>query len=396
MKAFFRIPLLFLVIGGSIGLLLRYHFVSPLPFLRFGNWLHAHSHMMFLGWITNFLFLAFIYVWQKDKWTETYRAIFLVMQVLVAGMLVSFPAQGYGTVSVILLALHNVCCYILCFRFYRQTRSMEGIALPFIRSALLFFVISSVGAFALGPISANGLGQSMWYYFAIFLYLHFQYNGFFIFGILGLFVRQLQKNEIQIDSVRIKKSHRLLFYSCFPAYLLSVLWSGPSNTIVAIAAASAIVQVIALVLFLIAIRPAFEEIRRQYSVSSKVLLGASVLSFVIKTVLQLLSSAPFIADLASDVRFFVLAYLHLVLIGMISFYAIAWLIEEKLIRPYKNWLLFTFLTSFIASELIMIAVPIFGSLFSVFTLWLFILAALMLAGFAKPLFSLTSHHAPEE
>jgi len=82
--------------------------------------------------------------------------------------------------------------------------------------------------------------------------------------------------------------------------------------------AGTIIQVIALFLLLSDLRQIKWEknfIRHIYQVS--------VIAFVLKIILQLMSSFPGIADLAYTHRNFVIAYLHLVLLGFISAFSLA-------------------------------------------------------------------------
>ncbi|HEX7762949.1 MAG TPA: hypothetical protein VF433_04980, partial [Cellvibrio sp.] len=104
MQKHFSIPFLFLFIAACIGLLLRWHFIMPLSWLNYPYWLHAHSHIMFLGWVFNVLFLAFV---RNYNLSSRYRKLFVFIQILLAGMLISFPIQGYGVISIIISAIHT-------------------------------------------------------------------------------------------------------------------------------------------------------------------------------------------------------------------------------------------------------------------------------------------------
>lgn len=348
------------------------------------HWLHAHSHVMFLGWITNALILAFIHEWISDQW-KRFKAVFVILQVIVVGLAACFIIQGYGALSIAFLGAHSVMLYVFCILYLRHTRHLSDSSLPFVKEALLFLFLSTLGAFSIGPIVANGLGQSKWYYFAVFFYLHFQYNGFFIFGILGLFFKALERRGITFPPERVRKVRLVLFYSCFPAYLLSLIWSGPGIFIMIIAVLAGVVQAVGLVFLINLLRLQWSRIIKTLTMSTKILLGSALLSLVLKTVLQLVSAIPAVARLASDVRFFVLAYLHLVLLGLVTFYLLAWLVERKLIAEYRPVFLYSLLFGFIVSEIIMIATPLFGSLFQIFTWILLICAAMMAFGLAFPI-----------
>lgn len=384
MRNWFKIPLLFVLLGALIGTLLRIHFVFPMKHLHFMHWLHAHSHVMFLGWITNALILAFIHEWVREQW-KSFKSIFVILQLVLVGLTACFIIQGYGVLSIILLSAHSILLYVFCIQYLRHTRHRADSSLPFVKEALLFLFLSTLGAFSIGPIVANDLGQSKWYYFAIFFYLHFQYNGFFIFGILGLFFKALERRGITFPVEHLRKVRLVLFYSCFPAYLLSLIWSGPGIFIMIIAVIAGVVQAVGLVFLINLLRLQWSRIVNTLTMSTKILLGSALLSFVLKTVLQLVSAVPAVARLASDVRFFVLAYLHLVLLGLVTFYLLAWLIGRKLIPEYRPIFLYSLLSGFIVSEVVMIATPLYGSWFQVFTWILLVCAAMMAVGLAFPL-----------
>lgn len=384
MKGWFKIPLLFVLLGALIGTLLRVHFVFPMKHLHFMNWLHAHSHVMFLGWITNALILAFIYEWAEERWKK-FKPVFLILQLVLAGLTTSFILQGYGVMSIVFLGVHSLLLYVFCIVFLKNTKHVSDSSIPFIKEALLFLFLSTLGAFAIGPIAANGLGQSKWYYFAVFFYLHFQYNGFFVFGILGLFFKTMERRGVIFPVEKVRKTRLVFFYSCFPAYLLSVIWSGPGVVIMIIAAIAGVVQAVGVVFLIDVLRSRWVAIISKITRSMKILLGSTLLAFVLKTILQLVSAVPAVARLASDVRFFVLAYLHLVLIGLVTFYLLAWMTDRKIIADYKPGFLYSLLLGFVVSELVMIATPLFGSWFQLFTVVLLVCAVMMAVGLTFPL-----------
>jgi len=82
--------------------------------------------------------------------------------------------------------------------------------------------------------------------------------------------------------------------------------------------------------------------------------------FALKLVLQLISSIPSIALLALAVRMYVIAYLHLVVIGVISFFLLAWYYEQQWITITVKSFAFL-LIGFVGSELTMILVGMLPS-----------------------------------
>jgi hypothetical protein len=394
MERHFKIPLLFLIIGAVIGVALRSHFVFPLKAFFFSNWLQAHSHTMFLGWITNALFLSIIFTFMKNSWNAGFKIIFLLLQLPVIGMLVIFPLQGYGALSITMLALHTIGSYVLVILFYKAMRSRQDEQSRFIRQSLLFYVISTIGAFSLGPLAAFGLQASYWYYSALFLYLHFQYNGFYLFSSLGLVLNMLKEKGISLPNERIQFVRRLLFWACFPAYLLSILWVEPGLAVVLIAGGAAIVQCLATALIWSMVRAEWKRIKNSVSAAACSLLIAGGICFAAKNFLQVGSAIPTLAKFISQIRFFILAYLHLVLIGVITFWILAWMAEHVFNRHIPRSATFCLLTGFVITEVTMVATPLYGAYFQVLTIILLGGSLLMAAGVA--IIFMAVNRAPSE
>jgi len=355
-----KIPFVFLLIAGGIGLLLRWYMLAPMSWLTYPNWLHAHSHIMFLGWIGNFLMLAYISnqsLWQKKR----YRILFYAIQCSLAGMLISFPLQGYGIISILLSALHTVAWWLFTVWYFIDLKKLAGSAsIWYSKISLVLFVIASLGPFVLGTLTSNGVGHSNWYYFALYYYLHFQYNGFFIFGIMHLFFHLLESKGVDFNSIQAKRIGKFLLVSIFPMYFLSIVSAKPGIAYNIIGFSGGMIQLVALLRFI-----SFTKLTK-FSTST-ILWNVSILCFMLKTILQLLSAAPQIAQLALEVRPFVIGYLHLVVIGTVSFSIIAWCIEKGITGKYYSQAVLLLLVGFISSEIAIIAsgiaLPIASSLF---------------------------------
>ena len=66
---------------------------------------------------------------------------------------------------------------------------------------------------------------------------------------------------------------------------------------------------------------------------TKLLWGVAAFSFLVKVVLQLVSSIPFGVELALSSHYLIIAYLHLVFLGFISCFLIGWFIQNKWLKP---------------------------------------------------------------
>src|SRR6187401_3648361 len=116
MRGYYRVPLLFLLIGSLIGVFLRWQFISPTSGVNYIFFLHAHSHIMFLGWIFNVLYIAFVTKHVDENGDKFFLSLFWVLQVLNVGMLISFPLEGYGPFSILFSTLHTVGAILFVVR----------------------------------------------------------------------------------------------------------------------------------------------------------------------------------------------------------------------------------------------------------------------------------------
>lgn len=402
MHSYFRIPLIFFFIATSLGLLLRWHFIAPLDTIQYPFLLHAHSHIMFLGWVFNAFYLAFVYCYSRTRWIPRYRSMFIVLQVLVLAMLVSFPLQGYGVFSIVFSTLHTVVAVVFTLRFLKDLQLVtpeNSVSKRFVQLSLVFFLVSGLGPFALGFVAANGLGHSNWYSFAVYFYLHFQYNGFFLFGVLGLFFKLLEERKIPVRQSMAMRAADLMAVACVPAYFLSVLWADPGLIFNSLGFFASCLQILSIILLIRIIHQHQTAIKAAFNAFSVVVLCIILISLITKIVLQLLSAFPLIAHLSLAYRTYVIAYLHLVLVGIITLFLIVWFRENSFIdvKSSKPALL-VFLTGLTGMELLLIATPSWSAMtgYSALTLEIAIFAFSTLLWISAAWFALSPQSSKED
>jgi len=358
MRKFYSIPLVFFLLAALLGLFLRWQFISPTPGVRFTYFVHGHSHVMFLGWVFNVLFLASVEQHIDSLRHRRYLNFFLFLQTLVFAMMISFPIQGYGAFSIAFSTAHTVAVMIFIPVFFRHTRGTVTVALWFCRMSWIFFFLSTLGPFALGYLMASGVGTPTWNNISIYYYLHFQYNGFFLFGIFSLFFRFLQNEGIAIDHQRMKTFGRWMAIACVPAYFLSVLFARPSPIFYWLGGAGAMIQLIALIIFAHHIFQVRHQLRPRVR---PLLIPVGYLipgALFIKALLQLASALPAVAELAFSMRPIVISYLHLVLVGIISLFLLAWYIQRDLMSKVPaRMAIIALMIGFVGSETILVLLP---------------------------------------
>ncbi|MGC1244136.1 MAG: hypothetical protein WA874_21275 [Chryseosolibacter sp.] len=358
MRKYYSVPLLFFVLAAAIGLFLRWQFISPTPGIRYTFFLHAHSHVMFLGWIFNVLFLAYVDHHLAGKKPKLFRNFFILLQVLVVAMMISFPIQGYGLYSIIFSTVHTLAVIVFIILFFRLTRGPQSTSLWFARISLLFFFVSTAGPFSLGYLMANGLGNSVWYNFSIYYYLHFQYNGFFLFGIFSLYFQLLERRQLPFDPAAALSFGKWMAAACVPAYVLSILYAAPGLFFNVTGAIAAVIQLAALGRLISEVWRTRKILRADFHPLACGLFGIVLASLILKSLLQTASAHPQLATMAYALRPVVIAYLHLVLLGVITLFLLAWYVEMKFVKlqPARTAIIII-LAGFIGSEICLVLMP---------------------------------------
>lgn len=334
------------------GILLRSYPLFDIPFFLYKNVLHAHSHFAFGGWIMPVLFVLILKYFPELANRIPYRHLKNIAALLLFsayGMLLSFPFQGYAAVSISFSTLSILAGFYMAFVFWKvsEKKSSET-SVRFLKAGLVFLVLSAIGPFATAPLIAMGKAGSTLYYNAIYFYLHFQYNGWFTFAILAVLYKMLERKNLDTHG---KLVYYLFMIACVPAYFLSTLWSRPSTVFYIIAMIAAMIQVIATVFLLKDIRQL--KWKEKYI---GIIFKTTIVFFVLKNTVQLLSAIPGIADLAYTHRNFIIAYLHMILLGFISAFALAAILKgnEFFITPTMKKGILLFCISFFTTEVLLV------------------------------------------
>ena len=379
-----RIAFVNLLIVAIIGCLLRFFFIYPLPGFNYSHVLHAHSHLALLGWVFMALFVLIVHAYQPGETTKYQKYIycFIILQLANVGMLFTFPFTGYALWSIIFSSIHAFTAMLFAWVFIREVdksiTDQHRASFRFVKWALILLFVSNLAPFALGPVSATQ-GKTDLYYSLIYFYLHFQYNGWFTFVLIGLILHQLERLGLNTSNWLVKIGFLLKLLAVFPAYLLSVLWTGPGLIWNVIGGVGAVTQLVGLVLILAFVIQHLSTLFRDHSVLMKVVFLTGVAALGVQHFLMLLSAFPALSEMAFS-RNIVIAYLHLVLLGFVTVWIFYQLMALQLIKVYSisriGYVLF--FLAFLATEFILV----FQGMLRLATYWLFVFAIVQLSGIA--------------
>lgn len=375
---------------AAIGTFLRMKFVFPIELLNFENTLHSHSHFAILGWLYNALYIAIVYTYVKDPAKQKkYNILFWITQVSIIGMLFTFAWQGYAAYSITFSTMHIFCSYAFIFFVLKDISSIkhETLSLKFIYGALFFLFLSSLGPWGLVVVVIQGSAGTDLYRQIIYFYLHFQYNGWFMFALIGLWLKYYETKGAKFSERTASSAFNILFYTNVAAYTLSLLGFKLPSYVYWLAIVAAFVQLIGLrylykLLFANEIKVFHDNNNITHS-----LFRFSFFALFIKYLLQLVSALPNIGDAAFLSREVTIGFIHLVMLGVISAGMLGWFSGFELIASAKKWFKYgvlLFLASFALSEVLLFypALVIWFKISGIanYAIYMFILSGGMLAG----------------
>lgn len=327
--------LLNLGIVAAAGVLLRYKILFPLPVFDFKNLLHAHSHFAFSGWVSLGLFvgIAAVLAQHTQLKLSVYSKLFALAQVAAFGMLLTFPFMGYKAPSIAFSTLSIFISYSFTWFAWKDINrsSLSKLVAVYFKAGLSFYSLSSIGAFYLAWLMASKTGTQNWYIGSVYFFLHFQYNGWFLFAVLGLFFHQLQRWPVVFNKQKLPVIFHILFASCFPAVLLSMLWMQLPAWLYWLSVATALAQLAALGLLWKFILPLWKVLRVQLHPVTRWLWLFAFVALSGKFLLQALSVIPALSYLAFGFRPIVIGYLHLIFLGFASFFILGYMIQQQLL-----------------------------------------------------------------
>ena len=271
------------------------------------------------------------------------------------GMLFSFPFQGYGFFSILFSTLSIFASWTFAIYYWKDLDRLpvKNISTNWFKGALLFNALSALGAFSLAGLMVNKIIHQNWYLASIYFFLHFQYNGWFFFACMGLFIGKIAKI---LPAVKKMQSVFWLFAgACVPAFFLSALWLPIPSWLYLIVIISALAQVLGWVLL---IRIFFKEKKQliaSLTIHAKWLLGLSAVALSVKLILQLGSTVPVLSTLAYGYRPIVIAYLHLISLGVITLFLLGYVMNEKMLPLHQkvNTGIMVFASGILLNELLL-------------------------------------------
>jgi hypothetical protein len=295
-----------------LGIAMRLSFVGqPVLKLPFQNVLHAHSHVAFFGWMGSGLMGLFYYFLKSDR-EDIYKKhetiTFWLLQIFTLGAFISFLAQGYALFSIIFSTLHVFLWYYFARQIWPRFKNQtQNISFLFLKTALIFLLLSSLGTWALPPVMIK-MPDSFLKRAAIDFFVHTFSDGWLVTASLGVLLAV--SGVVKTSLPNCEKFLKINFALMIPAVLLSSFRSVLPDLPEVLQTVAISAGVFLGILHLHVIWLFKNELHRTIF---KVVFGFLFL----KALMEFSSALPGGAALMQN-RFVIIAYLHIKLIGIAS------------------------------------------------------------------------------
>jgi hypothetical protein len=243
------------------------------------------------------------------------------------GMFVTFIIQGYGYFSISFSIISILISWFFIFFYWFDLNKVtdKSYAPKWFKAALILMAIASFGEITLAYLMVNFSTVQDYYFGALYFFLHFQYNGWFLFVCFGLLFSYLFGKGF-LPTVAINKHLFIIMaITVAPTYLLSILWLKLPRPLHLLANISGILQLLVLFYFIRLFPAVKKNIPRKITKTTRYLWTMAAIAFILKIVLQTFSIIPFFSNYAFGFRPIVIGYLHLSFLGIISFFILGYI-----------------------------------------------------------------------
>lgn len=295
--------------------------------VHYKHFLHTHSHIALLGWVYNAALIVIYHLILDQKKSKRERFLFWGTQVTILGMLFSFPFQGYGLYSIAFSTLYILISYGVTFDLFGRARKSNLISDSYLRWGGIYLFLSGIGPFLLGYFMAKDMGDTIWYNLAIYWFLHFLFNGFFLFTVFAYLAKKIETKASDLKP--LKQAFQLMNFSIIPLFALSTLWTEPHIALYFISGFAALLQIAALYKLY-----GYKNLIPKKTIRLiKFMFICIAIAYLLKLTFQLMGSFSWIQSFINSTQSFtVIGFIHLVMLGFFSLFFLVVFIREKLMN----------------------------------------------------------------
>jgi hypothetical protein len=323
-----------------------------MPWLNQKHLLNGHSHFAFIAWVS---FCAMLYmarmVLGDIAWPAAVGRFFGIYIINAWLMLLAFVLTGYGGISITLFMLHVLLCVWFFRWWYRSAKLHTSVhTYRLISMALGFNLLSFVGTLVLAYLMYSKTGSMYTKQNTLYVFLHYQYNGYFIFACLGIATHYF-KPQRYLGLL----NYGIISYTLatFTGLGLLLLMHKKPIGLVVLNSFTAVLLMVSVILIVIPLLASWVKSRAEFNPISAGLLLLSLCGLLLKTLLQSLSAHPDVAFLVYEHRSIAIGYLHLVFLIIVTFFLMAVFLRNVKINKTGQLGLVIFVSAALLNEIVL-------------------------------------------
>jgi hypothetical protein len=326
------LSILSLCIVAILGFILRSKILFSLPWINYLYLLDVHSHFAFEGWVT----LALIFLFVQELLPESlskrsvYRWLFGGIVFCSFGILFTIFFINKSFLAGLFSVLFILITYVFSWIFLKDVHKarINNTARLLSVSAIVSLLLSSAGPIALIYLHSIKPLNPFLRSDALYVYLHLQYNGFFTLAVFALLFHQLYPKISKTSMQNFHGFSVLLCISILPSLFLSFLWQNPTHAFRIMAMIGSILIFICTGWFIVAALSVL-KFAKMATPAVRNILFLSIAAFNVKMFLQSFTIFPAMGNAVFGDRPVIIGFLHLVFLGFVSPFILAWYVRNK-------------------------------------------------------------------
>lgn len=321
---------------------MRSKMIFDMPWMDYNRLIETHGNFAFTGWVTLILLALMVFEFRGiPAHKPVYFWLLSGMVICSWGTLFSTPFAVGHKFSEYISFVYMLLTYIFSAKFISdilKSKIDKVVALLAI-SAITCLVLSSVGTIMLGYLFATKSLNAILYRDALFGYLHLQYNGFFSLATFAIIFNKLNFRASSQAKVNMYRFAILLCISVIPSMFITFLWHATNNIFHIMSIIGSVFLLLSFWWLLICARSLRKEFISLHPVI-RLVIFISISFFAVKLFLQSLTITRSINILVFGNRSVIMGFLHLVFLGFVTLFIIAYIAQKGFLNVRKPFIKF--------------------------------------------------------
>lgn len=343
---------------ACLGVLMRSKIIFDLPWVDYNRLVDTHGHFAFIGWVTFALIILMVYELPGALYgKKIYRFLLGLIFISAWATIATTPFESLKFVTEVISVIYIVFTYVLASVFINdiiKTSASRTVKLLSV-SSLLCLVLSSAGVFMLSYLFAVKSVNAVLYRDALFGYLHMQYNGFFTLAVFSLIYNKVVSNTTEKSRKSIHRFAIFLCLSIVPSMFLTFLWSKATLLLQAVSGTGSLFLLLSLGFFMVSAPLLIKEFK-MIKKEIRYMAVLSISAFVVKIFLQSMTFINSVNVLVFGNRPMIMCFLHLVFLGFVTLFLIAYFAQIGILdtkKIFTRFALAVFTTGVLINEILL-------------------------------------------